>query len=76
MKHCAVMTVTESGDSDVHLIQWSSYETDITDFLKDRMDEELAYVCEVKVDSGESADMDDYIKSVIKECIEEMKEDL
>ena len=75
MKHCAVMTVTESGDSDVHLIQWS-YGTDITDFLADRMDEELAYVYEVKVDSGESADVDDYIKSVIKECIEEMKENL
>lgn len=75
MKHCAVMTVTESGDSDVHLIQWS-YETDITDFLLDRMDEELAYVCEVKVDSGESAEMDDYINSAIKECIEEMQEDL
>lgn len=75
MKHCAVMTVTESGDSDVHLIQWS-YGTDITDFLKDRMDEDLASVCDVKVDSGESADMDDYINGVIKECIEEMKENL
>jgi len=75
MKHCAVMTVTESGDSDVHLIDWN-YGTDITDFLKDRMDEELAYVSEVKVDSGVDAEADDYIKSVIKECIEEMKEGL
>lgn len=75
MKHCAVMTVTESGDSDVHLITWSCG-TDITDFLKDRMDEELAYVCEVEVDSGVDAEADDYIKSVIKECIEEMKENL
>ena len=75
MKHCAVMTVTESGDSDVHLIQWS-YGADITDFLKDRMDGELAYVSEVKVDSGESSEMDDYIKTVIKGCIEEMKESL
>lgn len=75
MKHCAVMTVTESGDSDVHLIEWS-YGTDITDFLKDRMDEELAYVYEVKVDSGVDAEADDFIKTVIKECIEEMKEGL
>lgn len=75
MKHCAVMTVTESGDSDVHLIRWS-YGTDITDFLKDRMDEDLAYVYEVKVDSGVDADMDDYIKTVIKGCIEEIKESL
>lgn len=75
MKHCAVMTVTESGDSDVHLIEWS-YETDITDFLKDRMDEELAYVYEVKVDSGVDTEVDDYIKSVIEEEIEEMKENL
>lgn len=75
MKHCAVMTVTESGDSDVHLIDWN-YETDITDFLKDRLDEELAYVYEVKVDSGIDAEADDYIESVIKECIEEMKENL
>lgn len=73
MKHCAVMTVTESGDSDVHLIDWSCG-TDITDFLKDRLDEELAYVYEVKVDSGESSEMDDYLKSVIKEYIEEMKD--
>ena len=75
MKHCAVMTVTESGDSDVHLIPWSCG-SDITDFLKDRMDEELAYVYEVKVDSGVDAEVDDYIKSVIEEEIEEMKENL
>lgn len=75
MKHCAVMTVTESGDSDVHLIPWSCG-ADITDFLKDRMDEELAYVYEVKVDSGVDAEVDDYIKSVIEEEIEEMKENL
>lgn len=75
MKHCAVMTVTESGDSDIHLIDWN-YETDITDFLKDRLDEDLAYVYEVKVDSGVDAEADNYIKSVIKECIEEMRENL
>lgn len=75
MKHCAVMTVTESGDSDVHLIPWSCG-SDITDFLKDRMDGELAYVCEVMVDSGEDAEVDDFIESTILECIEEMEGDL
>lgn len=75
MKHCAVMTVTEFGDSDVYLIDWT-YAEDITDFLKDRWDEELVYVCEVKVDSGIDAEADDFIKSIIKECIEEMKENL
>ena len=75
MKHCAVMTVTESGDSDIHLIDWN-YETDITDFLKDRLDEDLAYVYEVKVDSGEDAEVDDFIESTILECIEEMEGDL
>lgn len=74
MKYCAVSTKTESGDDYVFLCQYNKV-SEVVDHIFDQMDEELAYVYTVSVDSGESAEKDDKIENAIWEKINSMEQD-
>ena len=74
MKYCAVSLRTESGDSYVFLCKYKELDDIVEQYLYDQMGEELAYVYEVDVDSGESAEKDDEIENVIWSKINSMEE--
>ncbi len=74
MKRCAVAVRTESGDSYVFLCEYKELDDIVENYLYDQMDEELAYVYEVLVDSGESAEKDDEIEAVIWNKINSMEQ--
>lgn len=72
MKYCAVAIKTESGDLYSFLVQYEQVD-EVPVRIHDWMDEELAYVCEMQVDSGVDADTDDEIKVQIQNFIDNME---
>ena len=72
MKYCAVAIKTESGDLYSFLVQYEQVD-EVPVRIHDWMDEELAYVYEMQVDSGVDADTDDEIKVQIQNFIDNME---
>ena len=72
MKYCAVAVKTESGDLYSFLVQYEQVD-EVPVRIHDWMDEELAYVYEMQVDSGVDADTDDEIKVQIQNFIDNME---
>lgn len=72
MKCCAVAIKTESGDLYSFLVQYEQVD-EVPVRIHDWMDEELAYVYEMEVDSGVDADTDDEIKVQIQNFIDNME---
>ena len=64
MKYCAVAFTTESGDLYSHLVQYIQT-SEVPQRIHEWADEETAYICEVEVDSGVDAELDDEIKTQI-----------
>ena len=73
MAYCAVNLKTESGDSYTVLVEYRSIKG-ISEYLHEILEDELAYVCEVEVDSGVDSDEDDKIKAEIWRQIEVLEE--
>ena len=73
MAYCAVGLKTESGDSYTVLVEYRTTLT-IAEYLYELLDEELAYVYDIQVDSGIDAEEDDKIKALIWKQIEVLKE--
>ena len=72
MKYCAVAIKTESEDLYSFLVQYEQVD-EVPVRIHDWMDEELAYVYEMQVDSGVDADTDDEIKVQIQNFIDNME---
>ena len=64
MKYCAVAFTTESGDLYSYLVQYTQ-PSEVPRRIYEWMNEETAYICEVEVDSGVDAELDDEIKTQI-----------
>lgn len=64
MKHCAVAFTTESGDLYSYLVQYIQT-SEVPKRIYEWMGEEAAYICEVEVDSGVDAELDDEIETQI-----------
>ena len=73
MAYCAVNLKTESGDRYTVLVEYRNI-SDIPKYLHEVLDEELAYVYGIEVDSGIDGDEDDKIRMEIHKVIEELKE--
>lgn len=74
MAYCAVGLKTESGDSYTVLVEYRTILA-IPEYLHEILDEELAYVYDIQVDSGIDAEEDDKIEALIWKQIEVLKED-
>lgn len=74
MNYCAVALRTESGDDYVFLVEYKDIK-DVVDYLLDQMNDELAWVYHVGVDSGISPEKDDEIREAIYEKIKIMEEE-
>lgn len=72
MKYCAVAIKTESGDLYSFLVQYEQVD-EVPVRIHDWMDEELAYVYEMQVDSGVDAVLDDEIVAQIQNFIDNME---
>ena len=72
MKYCAVAIKTESEDLYSFLVQYEQVD-EVPVRIHEWMDEELAYVYEMQVDSGIDADTDDEIKVQIQNFIDNME---
>lgn len=68
MKYCAVSMKTESGDLYTFLVQYEQMD-EIPVRLLDWMDDELAYVYKVQVDSGVDSHQDSEIETHIQNFI-------
>lgn len=75
MAYCAVNLKTESGDSYTVLVEYRTLRG-ISEYLHEILEDELAYVYEVKVDSGIDSEEDDKIEGEIWRQIEVLKESL
>ena len=73
MAYCAVGLKTESGDSYTFLVEYRTILA-IPEHLHELLDEELAYVYDIQVDSGIDAEEDDKIEALIWKQIEVLKE--
>lgn len=73
MAYCAVGLKTESGDSYTVLVEYRTTLA-IPEYLHELLDEELAYVYDIQVDSGIDAQEDDKIEALIWKQIEVLKE--
>lgn len=73
MAYCAVGLKTESGDSYTVLVEYRTILA-IPEHLHELLDEELAYVYDIQVDSGIDAEEDDKIGALIWKQIEVLKE--
>lgn len=73
MSYCAINLKTESGDSYTLLVEYR-HTSDITPYLEDILEEELAYVYEVQVDSGVDSNLDNFIENLIWNKIKQLEE--
>lgn len=74
MKYCAVAMKTESGDLYSYLIQYNEV-CEVPVRIHERMDEELAYVYEIQVDSGIDSDVDSEIGALIEALSDKLMEE-
>lgn len=74
MKYCAVAMKTESGDLYSYLIEYNEV-CEVPVRIHEWMDEELAYVYELQVDSGTDPDVDEEIEAQIYAFINDMEKE-
>lgn len=74
MKYCAVALKTESGDLYSYLVEYNEV-CEVPVRIHEWMDEELAYVYELQVDSGIDPDVDEEIEAQIYAFINDMEKE-